>query len=66
MEKTRSMKEENGQKLFISQQGRNISFIDNMNILRFPIFTSKRRVNSHVSRRRKGKNRTNRSIIIII
>ena len=65
MEKRRSMKEENDGEVFASSQSGHFCFIDIRIKVLFAIFALNRRVNSFVSRQRKGINRRNESTIVI-
>ena len=66
MEKTRSMIEEKDREVFISRQSRHFFFVDNMIIVRFPIFTLNWRVNIYVSRQGKRINKGNESTTIVL
>ena len=59
------MKVEMDGEVFISRQSRHFSFVDNMIKLLFPICTLNWRLNNHVSRQGKDKDRRNESAIII-
>ena len=60
MENTRSMKEEEDLKVFVSRQKWYFSVIDNMIEVLFPICTLNWRVNNYISRQRNGKKQEKR------
>ena len=57
MEKTRPMREEMDEKMFISRQSQHFSFAVSMIKVFFPVCTLTWRVNNYVSRQGKGMNK---------
>ena len=54
MKKTRSMKGEMDERVFVSRHSWHFSFVSKLNKVYFPIYTLNRRVNNYVSRKGKG------------